>query len=137
MILLGHQIIIYTDHKNLIHNDLKSERVLRWRLLMEEYNPDIRYIKGKDNIVADTLSRLPTTNDPEKPYTMPSRKELAESFAQDIEHLKTDLSHYALFLYDYAHNCTELYLIIYSLNLCHTIYLLLGAHSTTNLRNTF
>jgi hypothetical protein len=85
MILLGHQIIIYTDHKNLIHNDLKSERVLRWRLLMEEYNPDIRYIKGEDNIVADTLSRLPTTNDPEKPYTMPSRKELAESFAQDIE----------------------------------------------------
>ena len=52
-------------------------------------------------------------------------------------HLKTDLSHYALFLYDYAHNCTELYLIIYSLNLCHTIYLLLVAHSTTNLRNIF
>jgi hypothetical protein len=56
MILLGHDIIIWTDHKNLIHNDFKTERVLRWRLLMEEYRLDIRYIKGPDNIVADSLS---------------------------------------------------------------------------------
>jgi hypothetical protein len=67
MILLGHEIIIWTDHKNLIHNDLKTERVLCWRLLMEEHSPDISYIKGPENIVADTLSRLPTTNNPEKP----------------------------------------------------------------------
>ena len=85
MILLGHDIIIWTDHKNLIHNDFKTERVLRWRLLMEEYRLDICYIKGPDNIVADSLSRLPTTNDPEKPYIMPSREELADSFAQDTE----------------------------------------------------
>ncbi len=85
MILLGHDIIIWTDHKNLIHNDFKTERVLRWRLLMEEYRLDIRYIKGPDNIVADSLSRLPTTNNPEKPYIMPSREELADSFAQDTE----------------------------------------------------
>jgi hypothetical protein len=37
---------------------------------MEEYNPEICYIKGPENIVADALSRLPTTNDPEKPYTL-------------------------------------------------------------------
>jgi hypothetical protein len=85
MILLGHDIIIWTDHKNLIHNDLKTDRVLRWRLLMEEYRLDIRYIKGPENIVADTLSRLPTTNDPKKPYVMPSGEELADSFAQDTE----------------------------------------------------
>jgi hypothetical protein len=42
-------------------------------------------IKGPENIVADTLSRLPTTNDPEKPYVMPSREELADSFVQDTE----------------------------------------------------
>jgi hypothetical protein len=67
----------------------------------------------------------------------PVKSTLIKAIANGHPHLKTDLSHYALFLYDYAHNCTELYLIIYSLNLCHTIYLLLVAHSTTNLRNTF
>ncbi len=84
-ILLGHKIVVWTDHKNLIHNDLKSERVLRWRLFLEEYNLEIQYIKGEENIVADTLSRLPTTNDPEKPYIMPSREKLADCFAQNTE----------------------------------------------------
>jgi hypothetical protein len=52
---------------------------------MEEYSPDIRYNKGPENIVADALSRLPTTNDPDKPYVMPSREELADCFAEDTE----------------------------------------------------
>ena len=40
-------------------------RVYRWRLLLEEYNPEIVYIKGEDNTVADAISRLkydPTKN---------------------------------------------------------------------------
>jgi hypothetical protein len=53
--------------------------------MVEEYIPDIRYIKGPENIVSDALSRLPTTNDPEKPYVMPSREELADCFAEDVE----------------------------------------------------
>jgi len=32
---------------------------MRWRLFIEEYSPDLRYIKGEDNVVADALSRLP------------------------------------------------------------------------------
>ena len=52
---------------------------------MEEYSPDICYIKGPENIVADTLSHLPTTNDPEKPHIMPSWEELADYFAQETE----------------------------------------------------
>ena len=31
---------------------------MRWRLLLEEYGPELRYIKGENNIVADALSRL-------------------------------------------------------------------------------
>ena len=31
---------------------------MRWRLLIEEYGADLSYIKGTNNIVADTLSRL-------------------------------------------------------------------------------
>jgi hypothetical protein len=85
MILLGHKMVVWTDHKNLIHNDLKSERVLCWRLLMEEHSPDIHHVKGPVNIVADALHRLPAADDPEKPYVMPSREELADCFAKDVE----------------------------------------------------
>ena len=49
---------IFTDNKNLTCQKLNTNRVLRWRLIIEEYGPDIEYIKGEKNIVADTLSRF-------------------------------------------------------------------------------
>jgi hypothetical protein len=72
MILLGQKTVVWTDHKNLIHNNLKSERVLCWRLLMEEHSPDVHHVEGPENIVADALSRLPAADDPEKPHVMPA-----------------------------------------------------------------
>ena len=57
-ILLGHQITVYTDHKNLTYNVFDTERVMRWRLILEEFGPELRYIKGENNVVADALSRL-------------------------------------------------------------------------------
>jgi hypothetical protein len=65
-ILLGQQIIVHTDHKNLTCKNFNTERVMRWRLVLEEYGPELRYIKGEDNIVADALSRL-DLNDPPTP----------------------------------------------------------------------
>ena len=64
-ILLGQRIKVFTDHKNLVHeSELKtSQRVMRWRLLLEEYGPEIVYIKGPKNVVADALSRLPKQGD--------------------------------------------------------------------------
>ena len=37
---------------------MTCDRVYRWRLLLEEYGPEIFYIKGVDNIAADAISRL-------------------------------------------------------------------------------
>ena len=34
-----------------------------WRLLLEEYDPEIECIKGPKNVVADTLSKLPKRGD--------------------------------------------------------------------------
>ena len=31
---------------------------MRWRLLLEEYGPEIEYIKGPKNVAADSMSRL-------------------------------------------------------------------------------
>ena len=57
-ILFGRKLRIYTDNKNLTCKKLNTDRVLRWRLILEEYGPDIEYIKGGKNIVSDTLSRI-------------------------------------------------------------------------------
>eukprot|EP00804_Cyclotella_cryptica_P028704 CCRYP_008224-RA/>CCRYP_008224-RA protein AED:0.40 eAED:0.44 QI:0/0/0/1/0.33/0.25/4/0/353 len=66
--LWGQQIAVYTDHKNLMQDalELTSDRVYRWRLLLEEYGSTIVYIKGIHNTVADAISRLdygPVTDD--------------------------------------------------------------------------
>jgi len=57
--LLGYKIIVWTDHKNLTCTNFNTERVLRWRLVLEEYGPELRYIQGHHNVVADALSHLP------------------------------------------------------------------------------
>jgi hypothetical protein len=58
--LWGQRINVYTDHKNLTRDGLglTSDRVARWRILLEEYAPEIIYIKGIHNTVADAISRL-------------------------------------------------------------------------------
>ena len=57
-IMLGQRIKVFTDHKNLVHeSELKtSQRVMRWRLLLEEYGPEIEYIKGPKNVKVFLLS---------------------------------------------------------------------------------
>jgi hypothetical protein len=56
--LWGKNIMVYTDHKNLTRyaRGLSSDRVYRWRLLLEEYAPQIIYKKGIHNTVADAIS---------------------------------------------------------------------------------
>ena len=58
--LWGQRLKVYTDHKNLIQEalGLTSDRVYRWRLLLEEFGPEIVHIKGINNTVADAISRL-------------------------------------------------------------------------------
>ncbi len=54
------QLNVYTDHKNLRRDGLglTSDRVTRWRILLEEYTPKIIYIKRIHNTVADAISQL-------------------------------------------------------------------------------
>ena len=39
----------------------ESQRVIFWQLIIKQFGPNIHHIAGVDNIVADTLSRLPST----------------------------------------------------------------------------
>jgi RNase H-like domain found in reverse transcriptase len=60
-ILLGHQIEVFTDHKNLVYKTFNTERVMRWHLIIEEFGPKLTYIKGANDMVADALSRMKMT----------------------------------------------------------------------------
>ena len=61
--LLGSEIHVYTDHRNLTHKltQFSTQRVMRWRILIEEFSPKFHYLKGPHNVVADALSRLPNS----------------------------------------------------------------------------
>ena len=61
-VVFGYELTILTDHKPLIglfNNTLPSDAALsRWVLLIQEFQPKIEYLPGKDNIHADILSRF-------------------------------------------------------------------------------
>ena len=59
--LYGTKFVLETDHASLAYlhkakND--SARVMRWALFLQNYSFTVRYIKGKDNVGADYLSRM-------------------------------------------------------------------------------
>lgn len=58
---VGHgPLTIHTDHHPLAwlkQTRTSNQRILRWALFLSEYDLIINHIKGKDNIVADLLSR--------------------------------------------------------------------------------
>jgi hypothetical protein len=62
-ILLGHIVKIYTDHTNLTFAIFNTDDVHHWQLIVEEYGPELVYLPGVHNIVANFLSHHPISTD--------------------------------------------------------------------------
>ena len=74
LFLWGCQIIVFSDHRNLTFDNLRSQRALRWRLIAEDFNITIFHRPGIANVGADALSRLPLL-DPEEPVSVRQAEE--------------------------------------------------------------
>lgn len=58
---MGAKTIVYIDHSTIKYlfdkKDVKP-KIIHWILSLQEFNNEIKYKKGLDNMVADHLSRL-------------------------------------------------------------------------------
>jgi hypothetical protein len=64
--LLGSKVIVFTDHaalKYLLKKPEAKPRLIRWMLLLQEFNVEIKDKSGAENLVADHLSRIERDGD--------------------------------------------------------------------------
>lgn len=54
-------VVVYTDHNPLVFLDRmrnKNRRLMNWSLRLQQFNMVITHIRGRDNVIANALSRL-------------------------------------------------------------------------------
>ena len=60
--MIGYKVIVHSDHAALRHLLAKAEskpRLTRWILMLQDFHCEIVDKSGKENVIADHLSRLP------------------------------------------------------------------------------
>ncbi|GKT22457.1 hypothetical protein ADUPG1_012123 [Aduncisulcus paluster] len=58
-LLTGVPFVVETDHRNLLFmSKTKNQKVRRWNALMSQFSFTLRHVEGKENVVADGLSRV-------------------------------------------------------------------------------
>ena len=64
--MLGSKVIVYFDHvtfKFLLKKKEAKPRLIRWILLLQEFDIEIKYKRGSENVVADHLPTI-SVDDP-------------------------------------------------------------------------
>ena len=78
--ILGSHVIVHTDHvaiKYLMTKKYAKLRLIRWVLLLQEFDLEIKDKKGSDNVIANHLSRL------EKPIEDERGTQIEENFPDE------------------------------------------------------
>ena len=89
------QCTLRCDHKPLetfLSGGMKIAKLDRWAILLQEYDIQFIHIKGKDNILADAISRLCTIaiyedpiEDKLKPSTLPESWPVSSKTTDEIQ----------------------------------------------------
>ena len=83
--MVGSDIVIFTDHsalKYLLTKQNAKARLIRWVLLLQQFNLQIKDKKGVENVVANHLSRLTIAHDAHSP---PINDEFLEESLMQLE----------------------------------------------------
>ena len=78
--ILGSHVIIHTNHaaiKYLMEKKEAKPRLIRWVLLLQEFDLEIKDKEGCDNVIADHLSRV------EKPAVQEEEREITKFFPNE------------------------------------------------------
>jgi hypothetical protein len=60
--LLGAELHVHTDQKHILSIGDSSQQCLCWISYVDEYGPELHYVEGQHNVIADTFSRYLHSN---------------------------------------------------------------------------
>jgi hypothetical protein len=108
--LVGANIHVFSDHKNLMFDSLKTQCVLCWHTKIEEFLPMLHYIEGPRNILANNLSRLHCLVTPAQIVEVKKLVEPAEVSIEEEDEVYFLVQEYSGLYNEGVWECIECYL---------------------------
>jgi hypothetical protein len=90
--LLGSELHMHTNHKNILHIGDSSQCRLQWISYVYKYGPELHYVENSANAVADTLSQLSQKDTPASPVV--GKKQPTEYSIDEDDVNETSLYNY-------------------------------------------